>query len=119
MSGDTFQFFEKSYIGCVNKRTQVRAKPFIAFHLWSKYEEVIGKEDITNNSAEAWNSVVKLNLNIKPNIWSLLEMFKKEEAHARSKMVKKKEKLKVAVEKYGELPLTEYLDLVGTNMNDN
>ena len=50
------QYFEKTWIGCLNKRTQVCGKPLIAFQYWSKYDDVLQEKDLTNNSAEAWNS---------------------------------------------------------------
>ena len=63
-------YFEATWIGAVNKRTQVRGKPKFSMDLWVKYQAVKdGREDLISNRSEAWNSANKISIPMKPNIW--------------------------------------------------
>ena len=80
-------YFEQTWIGSLNKRTKIRGKPRFSFDSWNKYNEVLAEDEITTNVSEAWNSVVKMTLPMKPSIWTVIEQFRKEEALARQKIL--------------------------------
>ena len=57
-----------------------RRKPRYEVKVWNKYHTG------TNNRSENWNSVPNLGMNINLTIWTVMELFMKEEAFAKSKM---------------------------------
>ena len=132
-------YFEATWIGAVNKRTQVRGKPKFSMNLWVKYEAVKeGREDLTSNRSEAWNSANKISIPMKPNIWVVCKAIKEEEGLARAKLhaamggnppsdpnpgrtkkrVNRTMALKKIVDQYGSLPITTYLDALVSHFND-
>ena len=132
-------YFEATWIGAVNKRTQVRGKPRFSMDLWVKYEAVKeGREDLTSNRSEAWNSANKISIPMKPNIWVVCKAIKAEEGLARAKLhaamggnppsdpnpgrtkkrVDRAKALKKIVDQYGILTINTYLDALVSHFND-
>lgn len=128
-------YFEQTWIGAKNPRTQLRARPKFAHKTWNKYTQALNGEDMTNNISEAWNSVSKMKER-KCSIWTVLAAIKKEEALARAKFhraargeiqtghkgrIKKreerKEQLKKVLAKYGTVTTGEYVNLTATFHN--
>ena len=65
-------YFESTWLGAVNKRTQIRGKPKFAMKYWVKYNAVLeGREDFTNNHSEAWNSATNVSIPLEPNLWAV------------------------------------------------
>ena len=55
------RYFLPTYVGTMDTVTNKRVKPRIDMSLWNKYEAVTeGAEDLTNNVAENFNSVSKV-----------------------------------------------------------
>ena len=81
-----FTYFEFTWIGFVNKRTKQCEKPLYPIYVWNKPEEVLAEQELTTNSSESWNSVSKIILPMKPNLWAVMESFKKEDGLARKKL---------------------------------
>ena len=132
-------YFESTWIGAVNKRTQVRGKPKFNMNLWVKYEAVKeGREDLTSNRSKAWNSANKISIPMKPNIWVVCKAIKAEEGLARAKLhaamggnppsdpnpgrtkkrVDRAKALKKIVDQYGILTINTYLDALVSHFND-
>ena len=124
-------YFENTWIGGMNKRTQVRGKPKYKMNLWNKYNAIKdGQVDLTSNRSEAWNSASKISISMKPNLWILCKNIKKEEGLAKakfqsalcgdppsdpnpkrtSKRIKKFNDLKVIIDQYGRIPIGTYID---------
>lgn len=127
-----FTYFEFTWIGSVNKRTKKRGRPLYPIDVWNKREEVLAEEELTTNSSESWNSVSKMSLPMKPNLWAVMESFKKEDGLARSKVMAsatgntsdqnpgrtkkiadKRSKLSNAVGRYSTMLLDDWLDMMG------
>ena len=65
------QYFESTWLGLVNKRTWLRGKPKFKYGLWNKYQSVKEEQaDLTSN--QAWNSLNKIGLPMKLNVWVVL-----------------------------------------------
>ena len=130
-------YFEQTWIGSLNKRTKIRGKPRFSFDSWNKYNEVLAEDEITTNVSEAWNSVVKMTLPMKPSIWTVIEQFRKEEALARQKILgsaggnvtvpntgrrakvaERRVKMKGAVTQYTSLSFDDYLVIIIAFYND-
>ena len=132
-------YFEATWIGVVNKQTQVRGKPKFSMDLWVKYQAVKdGREDLTSNRSEAWNSANKISIPMKPNIWVVCKSIKAEEGLARAKLhaamggnppsdpnpgrtkkrVDRAKSLKKIVDQYGILTINTYLDALVSHFND-
>ena len=129
-------YFEQTWIGVKNPRTNVRGKPKFAIKTWNKFNQVKNGEETTTNVSEAWNSASKLSLQMKPSIWAVLAALRKEESLARAKLhssamgdnvenhpgrTKKREeratKLREILMKYEKVQMKEYLDLVASFYN--
>ena len=127
-----FTYFEYTYVGPVNRRTQIRGRPLFPFIFWNKHEEANQEEEITNNSSESWNSVSKKS---QPtcNIWSIIDALKKEDSLSRSKVISsasgnytdpnpsrtnhikaKKKRLSSCVRKYSSMLLDDWLDMMSS-----
>ena len=134
---DFLHYFEQTWIGLINRRTEVRGRPKVPFPIWNKYREVVDGVARTNNASESWNSASKLGLPRKPSVWTVLDTIKKEESLARYKIVAsvqgsesdshpgrtKKikdadERLREVVGKYSSLPRDEYLSIVAAYYNE-
>ena len=130
-------YFEQTWIGSKNPRTNLRGKPKFEFKYWNKYNQVLAGEETTNNVSEAWNSASKLSLQMKPSIWAVLHSIKKEEELARFKvnmsamgvnmdshrgrterLEQRKERLRGILNNYGRIPLNNYLDMTASFFND-
>ena len=129
-------YFEQTWIGVKNPRTNVRGKPKFAIKTWNKFNQVKNGEETTTNVSEAWNSASKHSLQMKPSIWAVLAALRKEESLARAKLhssamgdnvenhpgrTKKREeratKLREILMKYEKVQMKEYLDLVASFYN--
>ena len=107
--------------------------------LWVKYEAVReGRDDLTSNRSEAWNSANKISIPMKPNIWVVYKAIKAEKGLARAKLhaamggnppsdpnpgrtqkrVDRFNGLKKIVDQYGILPIKTYLDALVQHFND-
>ena len=51
----------------MDRLSELPGKPLTAFR----------KKDLMNNSVKALNSILELSLNMKPHIWTILEIYKK------------------------------------------
>ena len=82
-------YFESTWIGSKNTRNPElpRRKPKYEVKVWNKYHAIIDDDEGTNNRSENWNSVSKLGMNMNPTIWTVMEMFVKEKAFVRSKIL--------------------------------
>ena len=80
-------YFESTWLGAVNKRTQIRGKPKFAMKYWVKYNAVLeGREDFTNNHSEAWNSARNVSIPLKPNLWVVCKAIQQDEGLTRAKL---------------------------------
>ena len=130
-------YFELTWVGKVNKRTNLRGKPKFALDLWNKFDAAeSGRDDLTNNNSEAQNSVQKMLLPMSPNIWAVLRSIKDEEslAHAKftaalsgepvdsnpgrtkARLLKARTLTKI-VRQYKELPIKTYLEAISSHFN--
>ena len=131
-------YFESTWIGAKNTRNPElpRRKPKYEVKLWNKHQAVIDDEEGTNNRSENWNSVSKLGMNMHPSIWSVLEMFQKEEALARTKIhslalgnltidhparkkkcMERRSKLRSILAKWGTVSVEAYFNMVASHYN--
>ena len=131
-------YFESTWIGSRNARnpTLPRRKPKFEHKVWSKFKDVINDEEVTNNRSENWNSVSKLGMTMNASIWSVLEMFTKEEALARAKIhslalgtltidhparrkkcEERRSKLRSVLTEWDSLSLQVYFNMVASHYN--
>ena len=133
-------YFESNFIG-VPQNTRGpggRRKPRFVYDYWSCYNSIITGHELTTNVAETWNSVNKLSTVAKPNLWSLIKMFQKEEAAARAKYssvmasrwvdsshgrtarrYERKQRLKELVERFARMNIKDYMESVASYYNDD
>ena len=132
-------YFEATWIGVKQTRKgKQRKKPRFTLDVWNHYQAVLDGEDITTNLSESWNAANKLSLAMKPNLWSVMDSFKREEAGARAKMVSftnhnyvdpnpgrtakrkaKREKLQTILGRFKELPIEDYMNMLIAHFNDD
>ena len=131
-------YFESTWIGSKNTRNPAmpRRKPKFEHKLWNKYDAVIDDDEATNNRSENWNSVSKLGMNMNPSIWTVLELFGKEEALARAKIhslalgnltidhparrkkiIERRSKLRSILVEWEALSLQAYFNMVASHYN--
>ena len=116
-------YFEATWIGVKQTRTgKQRKKPRYTIDVW----------------IESWNAANKLSLAMKPNLWSVIDSFKREEAGARAKIVSfsthdyvdpnpgrtakrkaKREKLQTILGRFNELPIEDYMNMLIAHFNDD
>ena len=115
-----------------------RKKPRYDHSIWNHYQSILNDESITTNVSESWNSASKLSMPMKPSLWTLLDAFKREEAAARAKTLsisvnsytdpnpgrtqmrkKKRERLKMVLEKFDRVPVDDYMNMIAAHYNDN
>ena len=130
-------YFEQTWIGTKNPRTQLRGRPKFEMKTWNKFRQVTDGEEITNNGSESWNSASKLSTAKKPNIWAVLVTIRKEEGLARLKIQTsvqgvgvdsnpgrsqrlegRKSRLREILAKYWTVDLGEYLEITAQFYND-
>ena len=132
-------YFENTWLGGKNQRNPnlPRRKPRIPLEIWNKHQSVMMNEELTNNSSENWNSVSKIGLNMNPNIWVILNMFKREESLARTKInstalgtaaidhparrkkvQEKREKLRRVLEQFDKVSVEDFMNMVVAHYND-
>lgn len=132
-------YFESTWIGAKNTRNPdlPRRQPKFPITLWNKNKEALAEDEVTNNRSENWNSVSKLGMSMHPSLWSLLELFQKEDALARTKLnsvalgtpnidhparqkkaAEKKEKLKKVLELWGKVSVEDFFNMVAAHYND-
>ena len=73
-------YFERCWIGELNRRTFVRRKSIHPISWWNKYEQVRNDVQTTSNIAEGYNNAMNYSLPRKASIWMLIESFRTEEA---------------------------------------
>ena len=133
-------YFENTWLGSKNNRNPElpRRQPKFPITLWNKNKETMAGDETTNNRSENWNSVSKLGMSMHPSLWSVLELFQKEDALARAKLnsvalgtpsidhparkkkaAEKKEKLKKVLELWGTVSVEDYFNMVAAHYNDN
>jgi hypothetical protein len=135
---DFLTYFDTTYIGAKNLRTQVRRQPRYAYTLWSKYSAINDKGGdgiTTTNSNEGYNHAISLSLPQKCNIWVLIKQFMTEdglvaikvrdavigtESHSSrvTKLAKRREELYRVVSRFHEMEHDEYFELLVTYYND-
>jgi hypothetical protein len=132
-------YFQNTWLGSKNNRNPElpRRQPKFPITLWNKNRETLAGDEATNNRYENWNSVSKFGMSMHPSLWSVLEMFQKEEALARDKInyvalgtpsidypgrkkkaAEKKEKLKKILELWGTVSVEDYFNMVAAHYND-
>ena len=130
-------YFEQTWIGTKNPRTQLRGRPKFELKTWNKYRQVLDGEEVTNNGCESWNSASKLSLGRKANIWAVLVAIRKEEGLARFKaqnsvggevvdnnigrtrrLEERKSRLREILAKYWTEDMRGYLDMTAQFYND-
>ena len=121
-------YFQRTWVGPIKKRSKGRGKPYFPLVLWNKREEALNREELTSNSSESWNSVSKPCLPMKPNLYGVMEAFRKEDSLARAKVIEaasgryvdpnparteryqqRKVRMATAVEAYSSLSLDDWL----------
>jgi hypothetical protein len=132
-------YFEATWVGVKQTRTgKQRKKPRYTIDLWNHFEALLADDDITTNLSESWNAANKLTLAMKPNLWSVNDSFKREEAGARAKIVSssthsytdpipgrtakraaKRAKLKAILGRFKELPIKDYMNMLIAHFNDD
>lgn len=132
-------YFEKTYIGHLNQRTYIRKKPLFSSGLWNKHQWILTDGDLTNNSAEGFNSALGLSLQKNNTIWFLISQLRQEEAFIRLKLrdeslgahdaqrnssralkvVERRRNLKSLVTNYPNLSIKEFMESVSSFYNDN
>ena len=123
-------YFSRTWIGMESrKKGNPRGKPMFPIALWNKRAEALDEEELTSNASESWNSVSKNCLPMKPNVFVVVEAFRKEDGLARARVIeaangsyvdpnpgrtaeikKRKERMATAVRAYGELTLDDWLN---------
>ena len=132
------KYFEGTWIGKVNPRTNNRGQPKFKLSYWNHYDCVMnGEGEITNNYSEAYNSQMKITVSMAPNIFAILKAIQDEEAighqkiaavlagngsadpnPARSKKYRdSKMKLKAVVDKYEKVSTADYIQAVMSHFN--
>ena len=77
---DFIDYFEKTWIGGKNIRTNARRNPKFRHHLWNKFEAVCHGNSTTTNSSEGYNHALQMSLPNHANIWVVIKQFKSEDA---------------------------------------
>ena len=115
-------YIQRTWIGPIKKRSKGRGKPYFPLTLWNKREEALNREELTSNSSESWNSVSKPCLPMKPNLYGVMEAFRKEDSLARAKVIEaanparteryqqRKIRMATAVYAYSSLSLDDWLN---------
>ena len=55
-------YFEKTYLGEVNPRRNVRKSPRFKFETWNKVETIMNEKDLTTNFSEGYNHQLKTSM---------------------------------------------------------
>ena len=81
-------YFSRTWIGMESrKKGNPRGKPMFPIALWNKRAEALDEEELTSNASESWNSVSKNCLPMKPNVFVVVEAFRKEDGLARARVI--------------------------------
>jgi hypothetical protein len=73
------KYTDRTWIGELYSRTQVRKKPLFPVSLWNKYQSVLDGDALTNNAFEGYNNVFFLSLPARLTDWHIMERFQKDE----------------------------------------
>jgi hypothetical protein len=124
------KYIDRTWIGELNTRTQVRKKPLFPVTMWNKYQPILDGDALTNNVVEGYNNAFCLSLPARPTDWHLMERFQKEEAMTKASLQQaamgnlgpdenkarahsrrdRAEKLRNLVLNYSNMSLKDYLD---------
>jgi hypothetical protein len=74
-------YLEKTYIGSHSRTGWTR--PRFPPELWSKYEDVLGDEQLTTNRNEAYHSALRKSVPLNSSLWTLIDTLIDSEAKAR------------------------------------
>ena len=71
---DYIVYFERTWLGKLNPRTQQRGRPMFNLVHWKHNNAVMtDSTEITNNKSESYNSQMKITRPMKPNIFAILK----------------------------------------------
>ena len=73
-------YFEKTWLGAMNNRTNMRRNPKFKHDLWSKFAAVVNGDDTTTNASEGFNSAIKISIPHNANIWCVMKQFQLEDS---------------------------------------
>ena len=79
-------YYERAWVGELNRRTFVRRKPTFPLAWWNKHEQVRNSSDTTSNSIEGYNNALNYSISRKANIWTLIDLMRTEEAGLQRKL---------------------------------
>jgi len=77
-------YFNKTWIGEKNPRTQLRKRPLFAHSLWSKYQTTLDGLLKTNNLVEGYNHAFALSMPARASDWSVIDRLKTEESTSKA-----------------------------------
>ena len=69
---DFVDYFEKTWVGGINKRSGNRKHPKFNHNLWNKHQAIVNEEDLTTNSSEGYNHQLRLSIPKNSNLWKLI-----------------------------------------------
>ena len=132
---DYVAYFEVTYLGKVNLRTEMRGRPRFKNEQWNHFDIVPNDSgEMTNNTSEAFNALMKM----APNIFTILKAIQDEDGISNAKFraaltgnvssnpnssrtkryIERKNKLKGLLEQYGTLELKDYVEALMSFHND-
>ena len=132
-------YFEWTWVGKLNPRTQKRGRPVFKLEHWNHYSAVMSDSpELTNNKSESFNSQMKITIPMKPNIFAILKGIQDEDSLSAAKFAaclagngaedpisgrtkkycKRQDKIKSLVSQYKSLPLKDYINALMAFFND-
>ena len=78
---DFLLYLEKNYIGSHSRTGWSR--PRFPVELWSKYDDVLGDEQLTTNRNESYHSALRKSVPLNSSLWALIDSLIDSEAKAR------------------------------------
>lgn len=128
---DFINYFESTWLGTMNWRTNMRKNPRYRHELWSKYDAVRSSEDTTTNSCEGFNNAIQLSVPHNASMWAVIHQFKTEESLVHVKLrdaavgntpdqnkrrtlnrVARMQELRHLVNSFETIPLKEYVGYI-------
>lgn len=79
---DLLTYFEKTWLGNMNRRTDIMRQPMFSITLWNKYDDVLKDQELTNNRCEGFNSGWSRGLTNNPTLYHVLEGFIQQDSWA-------------------------------------
>ena len=131
------EYFEKTWIGGKDIRTNSRRNLCYRHELWNKYDAVINDNDTTTNASEGFNHVLQMSIPNHANVWQIIKQFKNEDGlmslklrdaaigvnndagrkKSRERQQKKKD-LRNLLCNYHNLSLEQYMEFIVNYFND-